>query len=362
MRRLARSLLETSHRELSSSQASPSTRDLYKCGVYIVKCFNNNSDQSVFAWFSQLLVKNRAEVLKTISRDTDWQFLIAKIVNLALDYILNNQDNVASSFRLLQVFTDSSSYDSSQSIIISNIFRYLVNNNYYGKVRQLVDARIPEVLEVTVKAPTAVSEEILLMIVRPLLILGQCHQDVSHQVLLHLSISILCPVLSDQIKMYILPSLAATNPPFPLINLIQSLLSSNTVPASLLSSSSMLFSFLTLSKSNLSSLPQHYHRQFLQVMSSLMSGVLSAGVNCDESISDPDDDDDDEMMMETDREVDDMIEECISIVNEKEVVAFIVELVETSDDPAVIKQVCIIAHHLLLHNNLAMYQYTLLYR
>ena len=93
----------------------------------------------------------------------------------------------------------------------------------------------------------------------------------------------------------------------------------------------------------------------------MMSGVISAGVNCDESISDPDDDDDDEMMMETDREVDDMIEECISIVNEKEVVAFIVELVETSDDPAVIKQVCIITHHLLLHNNLAMYQYTLLY-
>ena len=62
--------------------------------------------------------------------------------DLFLDFILTSQDHVASSLRLIQVFTDVKSYaaDDGQNIV-NKIYRYLISQKYYEKIRALADAR-----------------------------------------------------------------------------------------------------------------------------------------------------------------------------------------------------------------------------
>ena len=60
-----------------------------------------------------------------------------------LDFILTSQDNVASSLRLIQVYTDVKSYGSSEGQnIVNKIYKHLISQNYYEKVRALADARL----------------------------------------------------------------------------------------------------------------------------------------------------------------------------------------------------------------------------
>lgn len=201
----------------SSESESSNIENIHKFGVYLLWCYNVNSDQSTFAWFSQLLVKHRQQLLETIKTSLHWQYLISRLINLAigikyfaslqlwfqfscLDYVLVSQDNVASSLRLVQVFTDGSSYSDNGQLILSKIYKYLVGNNYYEKVRKLVDTKIPPVMEATTRAPTPLSQEVFQMIVRPLSI---CHvsDHVSSQILLQLCQNIFARQLSDQVKL-----------------------------------------------------------------------------------------------------------------------------------------------------------------
>ena len=78
---------------------------------------------------------------------------VSKLLDTALDYILLSQESVASSLRLVQVFTDVASYaasDSGQTILVK-MYQYLLSRRYYAKVRQLVDTRIPAGLLGTVR-------------------------------------------------------------------------------------------------------------------------------------------------------------------------------------------------------------------
>ena len=69
-------------------------------------------------------------------------FYTTFVNDLFLDFILTSQDHVASSLRLIQVFTDVKSYaaDDGQNIV-NKIYRYLISQKYYEKVRALADAR-----------------------------------------------------------------------------------------------------------------------------------------------------------------------------------------------------------------------------
>ena len=60
-----------------------------------------------------------------------------------LDFILTSQDNVASSLRLIQVYTDVKSYGATEGQnIVNKIYKHLISQNYYEKVRALADARL----------------------------------------------------------------------------------------------------------------------------------------------------------------------------------------------------------------------------
>ena len=58
-----------------------------------------------------------------------------------LDFILTSQEHVASSLRLIEVYTDVKSYSTNGQSIVNKIYNHLISQKYYEKVRALADAR-----------------------------------------------------------------------------------------------------------------------------------------------------------------------------------------------------------------------------
>lgn len=94
--------MDSLHREMVADQETAgSLASHYNLGVYLLRCYEASRDQAVFAWYSQvlqycmlrhsvltvltqMLVKKRQEVLNLIATDTQWLFLVSRIINLAL--------------------------------------------------------------------------------------------------------------------------------------------------------------------------------------------------------------------------------------------------------------------------------------
>ena len=56
---------------------------------------------------------------------------------------------MASSLRLIEVYTDVKSYSTDGQIIVNKIYNHLISQNYYEKVRALADARSARELYLT---------------------------------------------------------------------------------------------------------------------------------------------------------------------------------------------------------------------
>ena len=96
----------------------------------------------------------------------------------------------------------------------------------------------------------------------------------------------------------------------------------------------MLFCFLTISRHYLQNLQPQYHGVLLQVLSGLVSGVLGPSVAdvVDVGDEDDDDDDDDDMIVDNNSQTDCIIQQSIALLNDKEFVAFFVEVADNGTD------------------------------
>ena len=286
------------------------------------------------------------------------------------DYLIYNQENVASSLRFIQVYTDVGNYSSAGTAVVTKIYKHLVTNSYFAKIRQLVDTRIPPLLQETIRAPTPVSGEILGMVVRPLLVLENCPDNsLVTRIMTDLCRHILAPAFSDQIRLYILPGLSQTKG-FPLTRLINSFSLISREEPDLVTSPSLLFSLLSLARPHLATLQPG----LLSVLATLFTGVLNNSADREDT-EDLDDDEEEEMDDVAMRDTDSLTELSVAMINEKEFVSFFVRMAEISLrensqtfsgtgrglSHSSIKQLCVICHQLLLHHNQAMYQYSLLY-
>ena len=99
---MTRGLVDSLHREMVADQETAGgPASIYNLGVYLLRCYEASRDQAVFAWYSQvlqycmlrhsvltvltqMLVKKRQELLNLIATDTQWLFLVSRIINLAL--------------------------------------------------------------------------------------------------------------------------------------------------------------------------------------------------------------------------------------------------------------------------------------
>ena len=115
--------------------------------------------------------------------------------------MLGTKENLASSLRFIQVFTCQENYSANGLKILIKIYKFLIKDSYFCKVRELIDTKIPPLLSLTTRAPTPISEEILQMIVRPLDIVDSVQdrvlvQDILRQLCQH----IFSKDFSDQVR------------------------------------------------------------------------------------------------------------------------------------------------------------------
>ena len=171
----------------------------------------------MFAWYSQLLVKKRQEVLGVMVVDLNWQFLVCRLLSMATSekflflenklynffpgYLLGTKENLASSLRFMQVYTCQDSYSANGLEIITKIYKFLIKDSYFSKIRELIDSKIPPLLSITTRAPTPLSEEILQMVLRPLDIVdGVQDRGLVNDILRQLCEQVFCKDFSDQVR------------------------------------------------------------------------------------------------------------------------------------------------------------------
>jgi len=376
-KRRVRKELEALHQAVVRGELPTDIPTLHKIGVLLVYCWSPDLDQPMFAWFSQILVKQRQEVLTAMMSGPEWQFLVCRLLNVATGYLLGSKENLASSIRFIQVYTCQENYSANGLKIITNIYKFLIKDSYFSKIRHLIDTKIPPLLSITTRPPTPISEEILQMIVRPLDIVDSAQDKAFvNDILRQLCEHIFCKDFSDQVRLYILPSLSC-HPQFPLTKVVQSLMLGDGKLA-VSRTASMLFSFLSVSKNGIPNILQGSEQDFLAVLAQLCNGVISSN-----TVYSEEEDSDDESVADMEYDINDpesLIEHCISILNSKDFVNKLVLLAEKSGSPqtslsfsgvsgsvhsstsvSCIRYLCTICHTLLLHNTQALHHYCLLY-
>lgn len=91
---------------------------------------------------------------------------------------------------------------------LENIFCYLIRQKYFKVVRQLIEEKIPAIDEDTTSIPNPIADALLQMLLRPLKLLPTSNEMFNKNILQSFTFHILSPAFSDQVKHYIVPSLA----------------------------------------------------------------------------------------------------------------------------------------------------------
>ena len=129
-------------------------------------------------------------------------------------------------------------------------------------MRALIDGKIPASLEYTVSAPTPVAASIFDLVMTPLTFVKDgADSDFRSSCLSTLCTELFCSAYSEQVSQYMLPALAYSKDPFPLVELLHVLVpvcrtmaecsvdcSADSPPLPVEPSPWLLYAVLTLSK------------------------------------------------------------------------------------------------------------------
>jgi len=354
-RQMVKHQLNTWKQSVDASGQTPDPESLLKAGMLVVS--SSGVDGVVFAWYTQLLVRQRQVILQVIPTDAAWQVLICKLLGLAMEFLLNSSEIVASSLRFVQIYTDLENYSKSGLSIVIKIYKYLIQDSYFSKVRDLVDLKIPPLISVTVKPPTPISEEILLMITRPLCIIDKIQdKEIIYQLLRQFCENLFCKELSEQVKLFILPSLSC-HPNLPLNRLVQSLVT-NDLSLAVSNTSCMLYSLLLVSSKKLGNIHANSEQSFLTALAHLCSGAFSVS-SVSREAADSDDESDSGMDID---DPDHLIEQCLELLNDREFVSYLIQICDKADTPtSTLIYLASICHSLLLAHPQALHRHCLLF-
>ena len=325
------------------------------------------------AWCCGLLVKHRDFLLPAISEDSGWCFLMCRMLGHAT-HILSTMDSnatLAPPLRLLEEFTRESNYPNNGNRVVARMYRHLfTKEKYFKQVRRLIETRIPPLLETTTRPPTALAGELLNMVARPLEAV-QLLQDrsLTAEMMHQLCQEFLSPDPSDQVHLFLLPSLASLHL-LRLDPLVQCLLDEGRVVAR---TPCLFYSFLLLSQEGILGIASGREEAFFAALA-LLSQVIPAPL--DDAGDDSDDEDEDDVVMEDAETAGEaaLIKASIGLLNDRDFVGNLVVLVERvggrdkgnkgplpESTAQTVRHLCYVCHRLLMHSPTAMHNYALLF-
>lgn len=338
--------------------------------------FDAKADVHRLNWFCQMCVKERQQILNGImSEKSSWSYKMARLLHLSLKFAANAgpEENIATTLRLVEIFSTSSNYSSTGETSVVQIFNYLVRKNYFSLVRKLCDSRIPPLIEETAKPPTMMAETILDMIMRPLQLVYQ-DPTFSFVLLRSLTESFFASQFSEQVDFFILPSLASQSG-FPYMEWNKCL-----SQCEVQKSPWLLYSFLKLGKIHIGKSTNFDVLWHLTVLSDLTSVILDyQKPNVQKSNVNDSDDDSDSESDTTDNTTDvnmrdvgvsstttssctSVVHRSLTMLNQTDVVYSLLLATERApDEPLALTALCRLCHNLLLSDALALHHFRLLY-
>jgi len=352
-------------------ESNPRDTNLFK-RICVLTVFA--SDENTLVWACQVLVRERTTLVPIIETNSDWTLILSKLSLFSIQYIATSAQSIGTCLRFIEIYTGPATFSASTHIL-HKIYKFLISRDYFATVRTIVDSRIPPVMTETTRAPTPLAEEILKMILSPLDLAHQS-QDSSfrEEIFTSLCREIFGPELSEQIRMYILPSLCASER-FSVGLMMQYLESSEPGELRVPCTAPLLYSVLVLARGKLDKMDTTQEKAFLSVVSVLASKTIVAEL---EDVSEESDNDSDAMDESKERNL--LTESSISCLNSAEFVSGIVGIAERLEraKPKVattfngqttfrtegsqnIRNICKICHQLLLYNQQAMHDYAVLH-
>nr|XP_019541237.2 ubiquitin-protein ligase E3C [Aedes albopictus] len=405
------------------------------CGIrnlvdleYLVKrvefFYHIRKDGERLIFLCQYIIKSPAEVFGMAASQSIWTHRIKKLLGLCLQQIFIPEHSPTIPMRMLEIFSSNVYIDKYipkdnpqvSRTYLENIFCYLIRQKYFKVVRQLIEEKIPAVDEDTITIPNPIADALLQMLLRPLKLLPTSNEAFNKNILQSFTFHILSPAFSDQVKHYIVPSLAKSGD-FPYICLIRYIAEeyqlrldyqntilididdemddgpatattktmattggeSSTVSASkkprrnleketLVLSSSLLYCVMRLGDEEFEKLnSEELYGAYVKVISSMVSNItklprLSMEMyhhRQDDSSDSESESDDIPMLTSLENRT---LTEIIAMLNDNRRVTFVVRhidaVLEKSD---VVQYLCLICHSLMTYNRLAVYEYKLLY-
>lgn len=189
----------------------------------------DSSDCERLILVSQSMLRNPGALISISLAQAIWQHRIKKLLALCIDQIFVIEFSPAIPFRILEIFT---SYDeitihysedgSANLQYLANVFSYLIGKKYFKKIRRLINERVPPTDGPVTVPPNPMSEIILKLLVRPLILVEHLPQELANEILYSFISNILSTEFTEPIKHFILPTLAELRE-FPYVMLIRCL-------------------------------------------------------------------------------------------------------------------------------------------
>lgn len=380
----------------------------------------NNKDGDRLIFLCQYVIKNPKEVFEAAASQPIWTYRIKKLLGLCLQQIFIPEHSPTIPMRMLEVYSSNAyivKYIPSQQqpdplaasrTYLESIFCYLIRQKYFRIVRRLIEEKIPSIDEDTTTIPNPIADALFQMLLRPLKLLPTANSSFNRSILQSFTFHILSQDFSDQIKHYIVPSLAK-NSDFPYIALIQYISEEyqtildyqNTIlididdemdgggisavestaggssskkarknldQETLLLSSSLLYSVMKLGDDQFEKLnTEELYSAYVRVLSSMVNNItklprraLETYHHRQDDSSDSESDSEDVQMISTSENQ--TLSDIIAMLNDNQRVAFVVRHIDgILDKPEVVQHLCLICHNLMTYNREAVYEYKLLY-
>ncbi|XP_063238622.1 ubiquitin-protein ligase E3C isoform X2 [Bacillus rossius redtenbacheri] len=320
----------------------------------------------------QLLLRAHADVLRAAGRPGDaWAWRLPRLLSLCAALAAGGRDPLAVPLRALEVFTspeacrDALGSGDRATAHLAGCFAGLVRRGYFAQLRRLLDARVPPLLGACPAPPTPLAGCLLELLARPLrLAAGAPDPDYSDLVLRGLSRHVLAPRHSEAVQLFVVPALAemAGFPFHRLVSALRDVGAGDDVPCS----SWLLFSVLALERKHFAAGERSGEGQlvgYLRLLAALTCNVgkLGSAPRGSDHTSDSESDEDVvEARVDQSAEMQ-VLEQCVTMLNDNRRVANLLASVDQSENPVVLQVLCKLCHHLLVSNKSAVHKYRLLY-
>uniref|UniRef100_A0A0A1XNT7 Ubiquitin-protein ligase E3C n=1 Tax=Zeugodacus cucurbitae TaxID=28588 RepID=A0A0A1XNT7_ZEUCU len=370
----------------------------------------------------QQIIRQPERLLRNSSTEFIWLYRLKKLLDVCLTQMTLPQTSPAIPLRMLEVFTATSvleRYMEDETRVqayLKVVFNFLVNHEYFVRLRQLMETKCPPLDGETLHAPSPFADAIFQLMLRPLLL-----KDEMFGIYEEFCKHILAKPFTDPIRNYVLPSLAECAD-FPFSKLIRTLHRLTTNPQtekmqvdlapgphttstsnftvttskvesleiqrSEIFSSYLLNAILILDRKHLVSLDtQNLVSDYIEIVAEMSAKILQlpkstlklSVVHHQRTDAEESSDDDEEEEEQTRRiqksstdadagpqalsgEEQNVLMECVNLLNDSQRVRMLTEQTDTYlADEKVLHALCVICHNLMIYNKQAVFEYKLLY-